>query len=172
MSARINKPWVAKTMALLSIAALLNSAPVVAEDGYELWLRYAPLNDVASQRIADSFPLLVAPESPSPTIAAAVAELERGLSMLAGRPIPVARGEVPNIGMRGGLLVGEPQAAVGLVQGPGRIRRIAMPTQSGRHKPQRLRSRSSVATAMSRSCTVRSRCSATSPWAAIRPMSI
>jgi len=63
---------------------LLVAAPAGAEDGYDLWLRHAPLEGAARARLAafDPRPVLVPEESP--TLAAARAELEQGLAGLLG----------------------------------------------------------------------------------------
>ena len=122
----------ARVFALLFVAVGLVARPALAEDGYDLWLRYAPLTVVEQQRIADSFPRIVAPESPSPTLAAAIDELERGLSSLSGRAIPVVSWSLPNLGMRGGLVIGDPGSATGieLGAGPGSAHRDAYAIRS------------------------------------------
>lgn len=59
------------------------------EDGYELWLRYAPVADrVALARYRQQLATVV-PGGDSPTLRAATAELVRGLSRLLGRDVPV-----------------------------------------------------------------------------------
>jgi alpha-glucuronidase len=71
------------------LAVVACSLPAAAEDGYDLWLRY-PAIDAAGYPSAGSVRQL-AGESASPTLAAARSELERGLSGLLGKPIPVVR---------------------------------------------------------------------------------
>jgi len=71
------------------LAVVACSLPAAAEDGYDLWLRY-PAIDAAGYPSAGSVRQLVG-ESASPTLAAASSELERGLSGLMGKPIPVVR---------------------------------------------------------------------------------
>ncbi|HEY0302041.1 MAG TPA: alpha-glucuronidase family glycosyl hydrolase [Rhizomicrobium sp.] len=76
---------------LLRLAALLFVfAPTLAraEDGYDLWLRYRPVEQAAAQYRPAATALL--PRGDSPTIRAATAELQRGLGGLLARPIPVA----------------------------------------------------------------------------------
>lgn len=70
-------PWV---VALLSTAGTLS----YAEDGYELWLRYRPEPEVRRRSEYATFAgrRIVAPSRP--ILAAARAELERGLSAIAG----------------------------------------------------------------------------------------
>jgi len=65
--------------ALLAAASLAAAAPAAAEDGYDLWLRYAPAPgatpvDVGEVRVLGE----------SPTLAAARRELDRGLSGMDG----------------------------------------------------------------------------------------
>lgn len=69
--------------ALCALVCLF-AAPAFAEDGYDLWLRYKP---VAS---ADTLPRAVVASSDSPTIRAAVSELQKGLSGLSGQSVSVA----------------------------------------------------------------------------------
>ncbi|WP_439648373.1 alpha-glucuronidase family glycosyl hydrolase [Croceibacterium aestuarii] len=66
------------------IAALTLPGVTNAEDGYDLWLRYAPLaEDRAADTAAALGPVLVV-SAPTPTIAAARRELERGLAGMLG----------------------------------------------------------------------------------------
>ncbi len=60
---------------LLALVVLLTGVPAQAEDGYRLWLRYPA---------AKASPIVVG-QAVSPTIAAAKAELERGLAGRTGR---------------------------------------------------------------------------------------
>ncbi|MYM66744.1 alpha-glucuronidase [Pseudoduganella sp. FT55W] len=77
----------ALTALLLSLAATAFSAD---EDGYDLWLRYRPLERAAQQRI--QVRSIVLPGAPSPTTDAALAELNKGLSGMTGRaPASAAR---------------------------------------------------------------------------------
>jgi len=64
---------------------LLAASPVRAEDGHDLWLRYGP---AMSGREAVGLPAVSAPDGDSPTLAAARAELERGLAGLRGGTAP------------------------------------------------------------------------------------
>ena len=71
------------------VLAVLAAAPVRAEDGYELWLRYRRVDDtarLAAHRAAISSILV---PGNSPTSAATVRELRRGLEGLLGAPVPV-----------------------------------------------------------------------------------
>ena len=85
--------------ALLALFALVLPTLAHAEDGYDLWLRYRPVEQrwLAPYR-AGAAALL--PRGASPTIVAATNELERGLTGLLGKPVPVA-----TAGTAGGTIV-------------------------------------------------------------------
>lgn len=88
--------------ALLALAVL----PVAqAEDGYELWLRYRPLEQAALERYRPRLAQLVAPAS-SETQRAARRELERGLGGLLGQAPAVADAA----SVAGAVLVGTPDS--------------------------------------------------------------
>ncbi|RYY42796.1 MAG: alpha-glucuronidase [Sphingomonadales bacterium] len=71
---------------IFALAIALSAAhPARAEDGYELWLRYAPLTGEARDRLAAFDPRVIPPEPASPTLAAAGGELNRGLRGLLGK---------------------------------------------------------------------------------------
>src|SRR4051812_41846958 len=72
-------------LVLLSIAGVAQ-----AEDGYELWLRYHPVEAEWQGRYAPAATALV-PGTASPTLDAAQAELARGLAGLLGHSVPVGR---------------------------------------------------------------------------------
>ena len=76
----------------LTLGLLLLAAPAArAEDGYELWLRYRPVE--ASARAAYAArAAAIAPVADTPTLKAARAELERGLTGLVGKPASAAAG--------------------------------------------------------------------------------
>lgn len=78
-----------------------------AEDGYELWLRYAELPAGPREPVAERFAFIEAPAPGSPTLTAAVAELERGLSGLTGAAVLVTGG---GISEDGGVVLGTPAA--------------------------------------------------------------
>jgi alpha-glucuronidase len=64
----------------------------MAEDGYELWLRYRPLQGAAQVQLQARARSVVVPAHPSATLQAAVAELRRGVAGMAGRePAQAAR---------------------------------------------------------------------------------
>lgn len=71
------------------LAALLAGAPALAEDGYELWLRYAPLEGAARERLLAFDPRIAVEtydRAASPMLEAAVRELSRGIGALQARP--------------------------------------------------------------------------------------
>ncbi len=69
--------------------ALLAGYPAAAEDGYDLWLRHAPLGDALRERLAGSVTGIVAPAEPSPTLRTARDELRAGLAELLARDVPL-----------------------------------------------------------------------------------
>src|SRR5690606_32145784 len=62
-----------------------------AEDGYDLWLRYAPLDRGERERVAARITSVVAPGEISATRRAALDELSRGLAGLLGAAPPAAQ---------------------------------------------------------------------------------
>lgn len=95
----------------LALVAAVVSVPVHAEDGYDLWLRYAPLPVAARDRAADRLRFIESPPSASPTLVAAVDELERGLAGLTGRPMDVRPGAASvGGGVEGAVMLGTADA--------------------------------------------------------------
>jgi alpha-glucuronidase len=79
-----------------ALAALLltlcATAAVADEDGYDLWLRYRPLDRTAQAHVQSQARSIVLPGASSPTTQAVVAELQRGLAGMLGRaPAPASR---------------------------------------------------------------------------------
>ncbi|WP_447785399.1 alpha-glucuronidase family glycosyl hydrolase [Stenotrophomonas bentonitica] len=70
-------------MLLAALALMACSAGARAEDGYNLWLRYAPLDPVLAADYATQLGEVVAPDQ-TPTLRAARDELVRGLTGLLG----------------------------------------------------------------------------------------
>ncbi len=77
-------------LAFQLVIALGLAAPAPAEDGYDLWLRYAPLGEEARAAWAGSFEGISVPGPASPVMDAAAGELQRGLRGLLGRDIDPA----------------------------------------------------------------------------------
>jgi alpha-glucuronidase len=96
------------TLVLLGATALLCALPVgssLAEDGYRLWLRYAPLPPEQRNRLDRATGGLLAPAQPSPATQAALDELQSGLSGLLDRSVPLVEEPV-----RGAIVLGTPDS--------------------------------------------------------------
>ena len=88
----------------ICLALAIFSGHARAEDGYDLWLRYRPIeNSALRHEYRRTITHIVARQS-SPTIRIAVAELRRGLSGLLGVEIPVA----DHVRESGALVLGTP----------------------------------------------------------------
>ena len=78
---------------ILAMGFVLACSTARAEDGYDLWLRYKPVEASAKAAYAARAAAIAPAGSPeSPTLKVARAELERGLSGLVGRPATAAAG--------------------------------------------------------------------------------
>lgn len=77
--------------------------PAQAEDGYETWLRYHQVDDAKLRKTYQKNIRSLIVQSNTPTMAAAAAELQRGLSGLLGAPINSARSLSQNA-----LMIGTP----------------------------------------------------------------
>jgi alpha-glucuronidase len=73
-----------------TLVALGASRTVLAEDGYDLWLRYLPIETAARSALEPRARSIVGPESPGAVANAARAELGRALSGLLARDIPLS----------------------------------------------------------------------------------
>ncbi len=84
---RSGAPRVARVLphVLLALAAALLATSAFAEDGYDLWLRYQPVDAPLLQAYRSSTTELVGRQD-TPTLKAAHAELVRGLGGLLGTP--------------------------------------------------------------------------------------
>src|SRR5262245_15728730 len=91
---------------LACIAAVGFSLPACCEDGYDLWLRY-PAVDAAAYPALSNTVREIAGAASSPTLEAARAELSRGLSGLAGTPLPVVQAPT----RAGALIFGTPRSS-------------------------------------------------------------
>ncbi|OYU30789.1 MAG: alpha-glucuronidase [Comamonadaceae bacterium PBBC2] len=78
-------PAFLRILALLVLFLPLDKAWAVQEDGYELWLRYRPLDSQAQARVRPHAQAIVFAGKPSLTVQAAVAELQRGIKGLLGQ---------------------------------------------------------------------------------------
>ena len=93
-------------LAAMLLAAGAGSAR--AEDGYDLWLRHAPLARDARAAAAERFAAIFRPAGASPTIDAAIDELERGFGQLLGMPVPVRSAAFADDPTDGAVLLGTP----------------------------------------------------------------
>jgi alpha-glucuronidase len=104
---RFDAPLLFATLVACLTAALLRAAPARAEDGYDLWLRYRPVEAPALARYRAAASELVVGRS-SPTLDAARSELERGLSGLLAEPsFKVDTG----VDRDGAVVLGTPQSS-------------------------------------------------------------
>ena len=71
---------------LAALLLMLGATEAAAEDGYDLWLRYRPIEQLARSRYEQHATGIVVEQS-SPTLDAAAGELQRGLTGLIGRRI-------------------------------------------------------------------------------------
>ncbi|MBB3062489.1 alpha-glucuronidase family glycosyl hydrolase [Microbulbifer rhizosphaerae] len=99
---RVGALWCRLILPLL----ILSSPFSRAEDGYDLWLRYQELPAEWRSANAKSLRSLVAPQNPSPTLAAARDELSRGLRGLLGEEV-----RLNEKAGRGALLIGTPASS-------------------------------------------------------------
>ena len=90
----------------LAFVALLCMAPVHAEDGYELWLRYHPLAAEQVQHDRSHASQLIA-DAATPTRAAARTELLRGLRGLLGSAPPLS----DEVTRDGAIIAGTPSSS-------------------------------------------------------------
>jgi alpha-glucuronidase len=90
-------------LATLFLSGLAPARPCLAEDGYQLWLRYPPMPSQQRERARDRFGSILVPASRSPSAQAALEELQRGLSGLLGQPVPLT--DQPRYGA---ILLGTP----------------------------------------------------------------
>src|SRR5688572_4629564 len=88
------------------LLAFFISIPAIAEDGYDLWLRYAA-TDAASYPALHTEVREIVSGPTSPTLEAAQRELLRGLTGLLGKPLPVLGAP----GQAGALLLGTPRSS-------------------------------------------------------------
>ena len=86
---------------VLWVAGLAAASVASAEDGYDLWMRYRPVEQPWADRYRAALTQLVA-GSASPTLRAARAELERGLQGLLGVSLVSVRG----VSQDGALVIG------------------------------------------------------------------
>ena len=103
----MNKLW-RGLMALLLVLAGLGEA--AAEDGYDLWLRYRAVDSAARAQLTPVAGRIVLTAAPSPTVQAAVGELQRGLEGMLGKAPAVSQDGVAGTG--GGIVLASRDAAL------------------------------------------------------------
>jgi alpha-glucuronidase len=96
----------------LGLIALVASHPAAAESGYDLWLRYAPVENAQRRAEYRSAIRSIVVPTRSPTGAVIRAELQRGLSRLLGASVPSSERRADE----GAVVVGTP-ATSALVAG-------------------------------------------------------
>lgn len=108
----------------LAVLALLCPVMATAEDGYDLWLRYRPLDAAEGDAVAAFAGTIIGPRSPSPPAAAAIGELQRGLSaMLSPARVSLSSpGDATEETGAGAILLGTPDSVAA-------IRRLQLPLQ-------------------------------------------
>ncbi len=74
-----------KSLALMCVLFLAKPVFAIEEDGYDLWLRYRPLDSHSGSKLAQHAQAIVYAAEPSQTVNAAVAELRRGVGGMSGR---------------------------------------------------------------------------------------
>jgi alpha-glucuronidase len=97
--------------ALLAVAAcalIFAGVPAQAENGYELWLRYAPMHEAARQAAAETFRLVVPTTRESEVIAAATRELAAGLGALMAADVPIRATDFASDPFAGAIVLGTP----------------------------------------------------------------
>src|ERR1044071_7593559 len=90
---------------LAAFVACLWPSAALAEDGYDLWLRYRPVSAAAQATYIDNA-LTIVPGAETPTLAAARSELQRGLNGLIGMPIGTAARRLD-----GAIVIGTPKSS-------------------------------------------------------------
>jgi alpha-glucuronidase len=90
---------------LVAVLLLVGATGAAAEDGYDLWLRYRPLESAVRVRDAPHATAIVVRGS-SATLAAAANELQRGLSGLLAHPVGQSS-------LREGAIVLDPHCGIG-----------------------------------------------------------
>lgn len=75
----------------LLLVAFCPFHPLWSEDGYELWLRYPPLENEVLPSVDPLARSVVSTQAASAIVNAAIRELQDGLSALLGRPVPVRK---------------------------------------------------------------------------------
>ncbi|WOI53254.1 alpha-glucuronidase family glycosyl hydrolase [Parvularcula sp. LCG005] len=70
---------------IIALSVFGLAAPAQAEDGYELWLRYPPMERAIAKPYRDAMQRIILPGEPSETLSLAISELERGATGMLDR---------------------------------------------------------------------------------------
>jgi alpha-glucuronidase len=108
---RRNRSRLLSSLAVSLFVAAIGSSPVLAEDGYELWLRYRPVADKALLAHYRARLTALRVEGSSDTIRAATDELARGLSGLLAASIATSSGPLHDGSVVAGTPKGSPLVA-------------------------------------------------------------
>jgi alpha-glucuronidase len=92
-----------RLLLMLAASLIVAGVPARAEDGYRLWLRYAPITGAARDAVARHATAIVAERAPLPTISAALPEFDRGFKGMLGAPLPHA-----SASRAGAIVIGTP----------------------------------------------------------------
>lgn len=90
--------------ALLLLAGIMPTA-VLAEDGYDLWLRYHPVTATEREELMERASALVSPDNPSATTQAAIDELQRAFQGMTQQSLPLTSDITA-----GAILIGTPES--------------------------------------------------------------
>ena len=89
---------------------LSHASAAHAEDGYDLWLRYHPVESAEARAAYQARATQIVAESGSPTLQAAQRELSAGLAGLLGATVPTGRAVTAN----GAILLGTPSSSAAI----------------------------------------------------------
>jgi alpha-glucuronidase len=100
-------PGLLALLALVVLAGACAAPAARAEDGYDLWLRYVPVEGRWLARYREASTQLVMGPAPSATLRAARAELARGLKGMLGAAPPGAQ----QVSANGAIILGTPASS-------------------------------------------------------------
>jgi len=103
---------IARALAAMALLALTAAASAVEEDGYELWMRYRPLDKAAQSALQPRATAVVYNGTASPTVQAAINELQRGFGGMLGKA-PAAGAQLRN----GAIVLATPASMPELAKG-------------------------------------------------------
>ena len=89
------------------LTCILVAQTTIAEDGYDMWLRYPAVSDSSLLKHYRAQVKHIVSEADSPTLRAATAELQTGLSGLLGADIPLTKSPA----RKGSVVIGTPQGS-------------------------------------------------------------